>query len=295
MARRLPPLNALRAFEAAGRHLSFTRAAAELHVTHAAISHQVRALEQRLGVPLFHRMTRAVKLTDAGRTLLPAMTEALDGMAEAVRRLGANDREGSLTVSLTPAFAARWLVPRLGRFQTAHPEIDVRLAPSYQLVDFARDEVDLAVRYGHGRWPGVKAERLLALDFTPVCSPAFLQGPVPLRTPADLKHHTLLHEDLGEGWRRWLVAAGVAGIDPTRGPKFGDENLMLQAAIQGQGVAVSESALVAADIAAGRLVRPFDIAIPSAAGYYVVHPPAALERRKVKVFRDWLFAEAAEC
>jgi LysR family glycine cleavage system transcriptional activator len=292
MPRRLPPLNALRAFEAAGRHGSFTKAAAELHVTHAAISHQVRGLEEHLGRPLFRRATRAVKLTDAGQTLLPALTEAFDRMAEAVRRLGADDREGTLTVSLTPAFAARWLVPRLASFQSEHPEIDVRLAPSIALVDFARDEVDLAVRYGHGRWPGLRAERLLSLDMAPVCAPSLMDGPVPLRAPADLRHHTLLHDDLGENWRRWLVAAGVSGVDPARGPKFGDENLIIQAAIQGQGVAVAESALVATDIAAGRLVRPFDIALPSAAGYYVVTPQAAGERRKVKAFRDWLFIEA---
>jgi LysR family glycine cleavage system transcriptional activator len=292
MPRRLPPLNALRAFEAAGRHLSFTKAAAELHVTHAAISHQVRGLEERLGVALFRRATRAVKLTDAGHALLPALTEAFDGMAEAVRRLGGGDGEGTLTVSLTPAFAARWLVPRLAGFQAEHPEIDVRLAPSIALVDFARDEVDLAVRYGHGRWPGVKAERLLSLDTAPVCSPTLLAGPVPLRTPEDLKRHTLLHDDLGENWRRWLVAAGVSGVDPARGPKFGDENLLIQATLQGQGVAVAESALVAADIEAGRLVRPFDIVLPTAAGYYVVTPPRGAERRKVKAFRDWLFAEA---
>lgn len=228
MARRLPHLNALRAFEAAGRHGSFTRAAAELHVTHAAISHQVRALEEHLGVSLFRRTTRAVKLTDAGQTLLPVMTKALDAMADAIQRLGADDATGSLTVGVTPAFAARWLVPRLAGFQAAHPEIDVRLAPSYQLVDFTRDEADLAVRYGHGRWSGVRADKLLSLDTVPVCSPALLTGPNPLRTPADLKHHTLLHDDLGEVWRRWLVAAGIDGIDPTRGPKFGDENLMLQ-------------------------------------------------------------------
>jgi len=292
MARRLPPLNALRAFEAAGRHLSFTKAAGELHVTHAAISHQVRALEQHLGQPLLRRLTRAVKLTEAGRVLLPVMTEALDAMAAAVRRIGADDGQGALTISMTPAFAARWLVPRLGSFQEAYPDIDVRLAPSIQLVDFARDDVDLAIRYGRGAWPGLKSELLLTLDMVPVCSPELCRGNRPLKEPADLRHHTLLHDDLGENWRRWLVAVGVEGVDPTRGPKFGDENLMLQAAIQGQGVAVAERALVAGDLAAGRLCRPFDISLPSGAGYYLVYPAPAAGRRTVKAFRDWLLAEA---
>ena len=293
MARRLPPLNALRAFEAAGRHLSFTRAAAELHVTHAAISHQVRGLEEYLGTPLFRRVTRAVKLTDAGRALLPVLSESFDGMAEAVRRLAADDGPGPITVSLTPAFAARWMVPRLGSFQDQHPDIDVRITPTIQLVDFARDDVDLAVRYGRGSWQGVKSELLVTLDTFPVCSPALLEGAKPLRTLADLKHHVLLHDDLGESWRRWLVAAGVDDVDPSRGPKFGDENLLLQAAIQGHGVAITESAIAASDIAAGRLVRLFDIAVSSGAGLYVVYPPAAILRRRVKAFRDWLLAEAA--
>ncbi|MEX2648175.1 MAG: transcriptional regulator GcvA [Alphaproteobacteria bacterium] len=292
MTRRLPPLNALRAFEAAGRHLSFTKAAGELHVTHAAISHQVRGLEEHLGVPLFRRLTRAVKLTEAGRLLLPALTESFDAMAAAVRRIGADDAAGALTVSLTPAFAARWLVPRLGAFQERHPEIDVRLTPTVQLVDFARDDVDVAVRYGRGAWPGVKAELLLKLDTFPVCSPALLEGSKPLAEPADLRQHVLLHDDMGENWRRWLVAAGVEGVDPTRGPKFGDENLMLQAAIQGQGVAVAESAIAATDIAAGRLVRPFAITLSSGAGYYVVYPAPAAGRRKIRAFRDWLMDEA---
>lgn len=292
MARRMPPLNALRAFEAAGRHLSFTKAAAELHVTHAAISHQVRALEQHLGQPLFRRLTRAVKLTEAGRMLLPVLTESLDAMAAAVRRLGADDEAGALTVSMTPSFAARWLVPRLGNFQERHPDIDVRLAPSIQLIDFARDDVDLAIRYGRGAWPGVKSELLVTLDTFPVCSPTLCQGNRPLREPADLRHHVLLHDDLGENWRRWLVAVGVEGVDPARGPKFGDENLMLQAAIQGQGVAVAESALVSVDLAAGRLCKPFDISLPSGAGYYVVYPAAAVNRRTVKAFRAWILEEA---
>ncbi len=292
MARRLPPLNALRAFEAAARHLSFSRGADELHVTHAAVSHHVKALESFLGVALFHRLTRAVRLTGAGRAYLPVLREAFDRIAETTERLRAEDVPGPLTVSVTPSFASHWLVPRLARFYAAHDDVDVRLSPSVKLVDFGRDDVDLAVRYGAGDWPGVRAEHLLKLDRFPVCSPALLGGPRPLRTPADLRHRTLLHEESGEGWREWLLAAGVEGIDLSRGPTFTDSALLQQAAIAGLGVAVGYGALVADDLASGRLVKPFDIALPDAFGFYIVCPEAAAARPRVKVFRDWLVSEA---
>jgi len=291
MARRLPSLTALRAFEAAARHLSFSRAADELNVTHAAVSHQIKALEADLGVPLFRRLTRAVRLTDAGQAYLPVLREAFDAIAEATGRL-AGDDDGRLMVSATPAFAARWLVPRLGRFYAAHPKIDVRLDPSMALIDFRRDDVDIAVRYGRGDWPGLRVERLLSLDMFPVCSPALLDGPEPLRAPADLARHTLLHDDLREDWPRWLVAAGVEGIDLSRGPTFNETSLLMQAAAAGLGVAIAVSALVAADLAEGRLVRPFEIAVAEEAGFYLVYPEASAARAKVRAFRDWMFAEA---
>ncbi len=292
MARRLPPLTALRAFEAAARHLSFSRAADELNVTHAAVSHQIKALEAHLGVPLFRRLTRAVRLTDAGRAYLPVLREAFDAIAEATGRIAVGEDDGRLTVSATPAFAARWLVPRLGRFYAAHPKIDVRLDPSMALTDFLRDDVDIAIRYGRGDWPGLRIERLLSLDMFPVCSPALLDGPEPLRAPADLARHTLLHDDLREDWPRWLVAAGVTGIDLTRGPTFNETSLIMQAAAAGLGVAIAVSALVAADLAEGRLVRPFEIAVAEEAGFYLVYPEASAARAKVRAFRDWMLAEA---
>ncbi len=292
MPRRLPPLNALRAFEAAARHLSFSRAAQELHVTHSAVSHQVKALEEFLGVKLFRRLTRAVRLTDAGQTYLPVLRDALDRIADVTERLRADVAAGPLTVSVTPAFAIRWLVPRLGRFYQAHPDIDVRVSPSVALVDFARDDVDVAVRYGPGNWPGVRAEHLLKLDRFPVCSSKFVDGPHGLRTPRDLGRHTLLHDELRDDWRGWLLAAGVEGIDLTRGPTFSETSLLLQAAVAGLGIAIADSALVADDLASGRLVKPFDIALPAEFGYFVVCPEAAFERPKIAAFREWLIAEA---
>ncbi len=292
MARHLPPLNALRAFEAAARHLSFSRAAEELHVTHAAISHQVKALEERLGVKLFRRLTRAVRLTDAGQAYLPVLRDAFDRIAEATERLVASDTIGALTVSTTPGFAARWLVSRLVAFREAYPDIDIRLTPSLHLVDFAREEVDVAVRYGRGEWPGLRADCLLTLNVFPVCSPKLLEGPHPLLTPDDLRHHTLLHDDMAADWGRWLLVAGVDGIDTTRGPRIHDSSLVLQAAVDGLGVALARSALAAADLAAGRLVKLFDISLPSVACYYVVYPEAWADRPKIAAFREWLLAEA---
>ncbi len=294
MARRLPSLNALRAFEAAARHLSFGRAADELAVTHAAVSHQIKALEADLGVPLFRRITRGVRLTDAGQAYLPVLRDAFDAIAETTTRLRAAEESGVLTVATIPSFATRWLVQRLGGFYAAHPDIDVRLYPSIDLVDFVRDNVDIAVRFGGGDWPGLTAEHLLCLDMFPVCSPALLEGSHPLRTPEDLRHHTLLHDNVREDWRRWLLAAGVEGIDLTRGPTFHEGTLLLQAAVAGLGAAIAHSALVNDDLAAGRLVRPFELRLSTDMGFYVVYPAGTAARPKVRAFRDWLFEEAAK-
>ncbi len=287
MARRLPPLNALRAFEAAARHLSFTRAAGELNVTQAAISHQVKALEARLGVTLFRRLNRRLLLTDAGQAYLPDVRDSFDLLAEATERLTARDRAGVLTVSVLPSFAARWLVPRLSAFREAYPDIDVLIAPSNDIIDFARDDVDVAIRYGEGKWPGLRADRMMTEDIFPVCSPKLLEGPRPLNLPDDLRHHTLLHDDMRINWRMWFLAAGVEGIDSTRGPVFTDSGMVIQAAVEGQGVALGRSALAATDLAAGRLVKPFDISLPANFAYYVVSPEATAGRPKIAGFRDW--------
>ncbi len=292
MARHLPPLNALRAFEAAARHLSFTKAAEELNVTQAAISHQVKGLEDRLGVALFRRQNRALTLTEAGQAYLPALKDAFDAIDAATARLVARDRSGAVTVTCLPSFAATWLVRRLGRFRAQHPDLDVRLLTNERLVDFAREDVDIGVRYGRGHWPGLMAEKLLTEDMFPVCAPALLKGPKPLKRPADLKHHTLLHDDMEMDWQRWLVAASVKGVDPNRGLQFSSSSMLLQAAADGQGVAMGRSALAAGYLAEGRLVRPFELKLHSDAAYYVIYSQAHAHRPKVKTFRDFLMAEA---
>jgi len=303
VAQRLPPLKALADFEAAARHLSFTKAAGELNVTHGAVSRQVKALEQALGVKLFRRLNRALRLTDEGQAYAGTVRELLARLREASARLVADEAKGGLTVSTTYSFTNKWLMPRLARFRARHPEIDVRLQANDQLVDFARENVDLAIRYGRGRYAGLVAERLVADDYVPVCSPGLQRGPHPLRKPADLKHHTLLHEEdalrldnLGEatavGWQMWLKAAGVEGVDAARGPIYSHSSMVLQAAIGGEGVALGRTALIVEDLAAGRLVKPFELQLKVPLAYYIVAAPRALERPKVRAFRDWLMEEA---
>jgi LysR family glycine cleavage system transcriptional activator len=291
MSRRLPPLNALRAFEAAARHLSFTRGAAELFVTQAAVSHQVKALEEHLQVKLFRRLDRALALTEEGEAYFRAVCEVFDRLDEATARIVAKSDRQVLTISLLPSFAARWLVPRLGRFREMHPHIDVRLDPEVSLVDFT-GEVDVAIRYGRGQYPGLRSDRLLEEEVFPVCSPSLLERPPPLSTPDDLRHHVLLHDESYGDWQTWLLAAGVRGVDATRGPMFTDSSMLLEAAVGGQGVALGRSVLAERELAAGRLVRPFPMSKPADYAYYVVCPEAAAERPKVRVFREWILDEA---
>ena len=292
MSRRLPPLNALRVFEAAARHLSFTRAAAELHVTQAAVSHQVKALEDWVGQPLFRRLNRAIELTDAGARYLPALTAALDQIAEATARVAGDPGDRVLTISTLPSLAARWLVMRLARFEAAHPDLDVRVQSSAALVDFARQDVDLAIRYGRGSWPGLQCVRLVSETVFPVCSPELLRTGPPLRSPADLRHHTLIHDDFAIGWAEWLRAQGVEGVDPTRGPWFTDSALALQLAVEGRGVVLARSVIAGDDLAAGRLVRPFGNTAETEIGsYWLVAPTSHFRRAKVAAFRDWIMSE----
>ncbi|MGH6904283.1 MAG: transcriptional regulator GcvA [Geminicoccaceae bacterium] len=293
MTRRLPPLSALRAFEAAARHLSFTRAAGELHVTQTAISHQIRGLEEHLGVRLFRRLPRGLLLTEEGQAYLPAVRDAFDQIDAATAELIAARAGGPLTASMLPSFAARWLVPRLGRFRSAHPEIDLRISASVHLVDFAREDVDIAIRMGRGHYPGLRVDRLFGEALIPVCSPALLDGSRPLRRPEDLRHHVLLHDDDYTGWRLWLELAGVAGVDPRRGLTFSDSGMVVQAATEGQGVALARVALAAWDLAAGRLIRPFEVSIARDLAYYLVCPEASAERPRIAAVRAWLLAEAA--
>jgi LysR family transcriptional regulator, glycine cleavage system transcriptional activator len=294
MAERLPPLNALRCFDIAAKHLSFTKAAAELHVTHSAVSHQIKALEEWLGLPLFRRVNRGLVLTEAGQAYLKPIREAFERLGDATRRLRVRERSGPLTVSVMPSFAGKWLVPRLGRFRQRHPDIDVRISASSELADFARDDVDIAVRYGRGNWPGLRVELLMHETLFVVCSPSLLQGPNAIREPADIARHTLL-SDLDwriDVWQIWFDAAGLANIEARRALSFNYSNLMIQAAVDGLGVALSQHALAGDDLAAGRLVRPFDISLPTEYAYYVVMPEVSAERPKIAAFRNWLKDEA---
>ena len=290
MTARLPSLNGLRAFEAAARHLSFTLAAAELNVTQTAISHQIRRLEEELGIRLFVRQNRALTLTPQAQDYLPGVRAAFNDLRLATDRLLRRDDDKVLTVSTLASLAAKWLLPRLTDFQEAHPGIDVRITTSTSLVDFQRDNVDAAIRYGRGQWPGLRADWLMAEDIFPVCSPALLGGAKPLRKPEDLAHHTLLHTSVArEDWQLWLTAAGLTVVlAQRRGLMFDQSFMALQAAMEGLGVALGRTRLVESDIAAGRLVMPFDLTLPTDAGFYIVAPEETANMPRIALFRDWL-------
>ena len=309
---RSPPLNALRAFEAAARHLSFKNAAKELHVTPGAVSHQVKILEDYLGVPLFRRLTRALELTTEAYAMLPKVREGLEALQVAVERVRDRESMVSLTVISPPNFAARWLVPRLSRFADAHPNIELHIASRQAMVDGrengsilvpeadARGNDPVAmVRFGSGHYPGAHVDEVFSAVYVPVCSPRLLRGEHPLKTPQDLRFHTLLHDDtvIEEGarpsWNDWLQSVGVTDIDATRGPHFSDAALALDAAIEGMGVTLAIESLLATEIEANRLVVPFDISAPTGYAYYLVTPEAAMENRALAAFREWLLKEAA--
>lgn len=294
----LPPLSALRAFEAAARHMSFSKAAEELFVTPAAISHQIHSLEQDLGVRLFHRLNRSIELSASGRVLLPGLVEAFAEIRASVRRLRAHNDTGSLTMTASPSFAAKWLVLRLHRFQERCAEIDVRISATDEVVDLTKGDYDIAIRYGSGHYPGLDVELLFTNEVFPACGPQLLANGPPLRTPDDLRHHALIHDQAIERdplvptWPMWLKAAGVKEVPPTAGLSFNNMSLALDAAIAGHGVVLAYSTIAAADISAGRLVRLFSLALPDQFAYYIVTAFGALERPKVRAFRDWLREEA---
>jgi LysR family glycine cleavage system transcriptional activator len=295
MARQLPPLNALRAFEAAARHLSFTRAAAELHVTQAAISHQVKLLEEHLGVKLFQRLTRRLLLTDDGKALLPVLGDALDEIARAAEAIRLRGSSPSLNLTLTATFSAMWLMPRLGRFWQQHPEIELKLqhsARSASLADFRAGLVDLAIRWGAGAWPGLEAERLIWADLIPVCSPGLATGRPPLTTPWDLRHHVLLHEVGYDGWGQWLAAAGLSEINSRGGLVIDDNSVVMRAAAEGRGVALAPKPFIAEDLASGRLILPFGENPGPHRAYYLAYPPGARDNQAVAAFCDFAKAEA---
>jgi LysR family transcriptional regulator, glycine cleavage system transcriptional activator len=295
MSARLPSLNGLRAFEAAARHLSFTQAASELNVTQTAISHQIKRLEHELGVRLFIRQNRALTLTAEASEYLPGVRAAFNDLRLATDRLLRREDDHVLTVSTLASLAAKWLLPRLSAFQEAHPGIDVRITTSATLVDFQRDNVDAAIRYGRGQWQGLRADWLMADEVFPVCSPALLKGDRPLRCPEDLREHVLLHTSNAnsDDWRLWLTAAGLpSNLSKQPGITFDLIFMTIQAAIDGIGVAMGRTSYVQDDIAKGRLVVPFKIALPSDAGFYLVSPQARRDSPKLAAFRQWLVASA---
>jgi LysR family glycine cleavage system transcriptional activator len=294
MSARLPSLNGLRAFEAAARHLSFTNAANELNVTQTAISHQIKRLEEELGLKLFIRQNRALALTPQGRDYLPGVRAAFNDLRLATDRLKRRDNDHVLTVSTLASMASKWLLPRISAFQSAHPDIDVRITTSTSMVDFKSGDVDAAIRYGRGQWPGLRADWLTADDLFPVCSPALLTGDKALLKPQDLARYTLLHSSGGydDDWRLWLTAAGLpTDISKQPGLTFDMIFMTLQAAIDGLGVAIGRTTYVEGDLAKGRLVVPFDMRMPADAGFYLVSPEASSDSRKLKAFRDWLLSQ----
>lgn len=303
------PFGALRVFESAARHLSFKRAAEELFITPAAVSQQIKSLEHQLGIKLFNRHSRGLTLTDEARSGLPSLIRGFDSIADSVYRIRTANRNSTLTVWMAPSFASKWFIPRLHRFSKAHPDIDLSISASPKLVDsnadrhtipaenFYRDNVDVAIRFGKGDYPGCRIDRLFPVFAIPLCSPGLMQGEHPLREPADLRFHTLLHDDTRyEGrpdWATWLAAANVSDVDSSRGVHFNHGNLAINAAVNGQGVVLSMKVLAADDLAAGRLVVPFDIGLPLEYAYYLITLQEFSEHANIAAFRDWLLAEAA--
>ena len=291
----LPPLDGLRVFEAAARRGSFIAAAAELNLTPSAVSHRIRTLEDALQVRLFDRAHRRVVLTPEGAGYAASVAEALAILRSATRRLSANRADGPLAMTLSPAFALRWLLPRLTRFQQRHPDIELRFVSTSDVHDFRSGDLDLAVRYGRGDWPGLEAEWLMALDATAVCTPEVAAGGPPLDAPVDVAHRVRIHvENRPDDWRMWLRAAGVEGVDPAAGPVFESVPVALEAALNHIGMVIADRQILARDLADGRLVEPFDVHMPSTAGYYLVYPPGSAEDPRLRAFRDWMREEIAE-
>jgi LysR family glycine cleavage system transcriptional activator len=293
MPRRLPSLNALRAFEAAARHESFTRAAGDLNVTQGAVSQQVKALEAELGVQLFIRRNKRLALTLPGRAYLDVVRDAFERLAAGTEQLLRRENAGVLTMTMSPNFAAKWLIHRLGDFAARHPGIVPRISASVEHVDFAQEDVDLAIRHGEGDWPGLHVTRLCTETLFPVCSPRLLSGPDALTSPADLERFTVLHSRDRSDWAAWREAAGLPPRDATRDMIFNQMSMAIDAAVDGHGVALARTALATLDLRAGRLVMPFGPAMPVPYAYYIVCPNATAGRRTIATFRMWLLAQAA--
>lgn len=313
MSRSLPPLNALRAFEAAARHLSVTKAAAELNVTPSAISHHIKALEEYFEVRLFMPSRRRLELSEAGRAFLPDLTDGFDRLFAATELLRASDTQGQLTVGTAGSFAVQWLVPRLSDFNARYPEIDVRVQAAPLLVDATEEalesgDVDVVIRFGPGHYPGHDVQRLMDEVVYPVCSPDIVDKDRPLNRPADLARHVLIHDEgythyAREGlrfkttfpdWRMWAEAAGLDGLDLSHGPRFSTSALAIQAAVDGQGVMMGRSVLVHDELQAGRLIKPFELSVSNVFAYYGISREGDTGRAEIAAFRNWVGQKAGE-
>ncbi len=294
MNHKLPPLTTLRVFKAAAHSLSFTEAAKELNVTQAAVSHQIKSLETFLDHPLFKRGNRSLELTPGGSKPLPYVDQAFSVLQSGIEAIMEDENKNTLTVTVLPSFASRWLVPRLGLFIKAHPDIDFRLAPSRGLTNFKREKIDLAIRYGSGQYTGLHSIHLLDESIYPVCSPKIMAGPHPLSCSSDLKHHVLLHDEGHGDWRKWLLAAKADGVDASKGPVYTDSSMAVQSAIEGDGVALARSQLVKSDIHRGLLVKPFDIVQPSRFAYYLVYPDDQPATLAMLAFMEWIQEQVNE-
>lgn len=298
MPDRLPPLNALRAFEATARHMSFSKAADELFVTPSALSYQVRQLEENLGQKLFERLNRAIALTAAGEKLYPGIHTGLLAMSEAVNGLKNATPDDVLVVSTGPAFAAKWLAPRMYRFIEAYPDIELQLSANLKLIDLNSDDADVAVRFGYGDYPDLHVEPIFDELVTPMCAPELIERG--LKEPSDLKNFTLLHDDSmrhidrAPDWQEWLRRAGVTNVDASRGMRFSHADHSVDAAVEGAGVALGRSSLAGRELQSGRLVAPFDIQLSTSAAFWFVCALTDLEKPKVAAFREWLMKEASE-
>lgn len=294
MSKRLPPLNALRVFDSAARHLSFTKAAEELFVTQAAVSHQIKTLEEFLGLKLFRRRNRSLLLTEEGQSYYLDIKEIFSSINEATRKLLARSAKGALTVSLSPSFAIQWLVPRLSGFNQAYPGIDVRIQAVDREEDKLADDVDVAIFYGRGNWTGLRTDRLYAEYLIPVCAPSLLTGEKPLKTPSDLIYHTLLHDTSRRDWQAYVRQLEIQNqINVQQGPIFSHSSMVIQAAVHGQGVALVNNVMARSEIESGRLVRPFPDVLISKNAFYLVCQDSQAELGKIAAFRQWILSQAA--
>lgn len=296
MSRPFPPLNPLRAFEVAARHLSFTRAAEELSVTPSAVSHQIKTLEENLGITLFTRDANTLSLTAAGKAYLPSVQQAFKQLAHATQQLRTLNLQ-ALKINVPPTFAVKWLMPRMAGFMREYPEIDLKVSTLNHLIDFSREDFDLCIRYGRGVYPGLLAELCMPVEVFPVCSPKLLHGANPLINPSDLKFHTLIHDESfysdvsNPTWGNWLENMGISDVDSMRGPSFWPSHLVIEAAKDGLGVALVKKNWILKDIADGTLVRPFSSSLPVEFSYFIVYPAERTQDTRIRTFINWMQKE----